>query len=57
MKRTKQRFDKDDQSPPVYVSGCRQFEGEDRCKSIFYVNVQSLMVIMCSFCRQDVRER
>ena len=30
MKRTKQRFDKDDVTPPVYQSGCRQFEGEDR---------------------------
>jgi hypothetical protein len=32
MKRTKQRFDKDAQEPPKYVSGCRQFEGEDVCK-------------------------
>jgi hypothetical protein len=29
MKRTKQRFDREDQEPPKFVSGCRQFEGED----------------------------
>lgn len=29
MKRTKQIFHKDEQTAPKYVSGCRQFEGED----------------------------
>ena len=30
MKRTKQRFDKPNVETEVDVSGCRQFEGEDR---------------------------
>ena len=29
MKRTKQRFDKEENEPPKFVSGCRKFEGED----------------------------
>jgi hypothetical protein len=29
MKRTKQRFDKDNDEPPKFVSGCRKFDGED----------------------------
>ena len=41
MKRTKQRFDKDEQTTPMYVSGCRTFEGEDRSilLSFFVINV------------------
>ena len=33
MKRTAQRFDKPGQNIPEHTSGCRQFEGEDLCKS------------------------
>ena len=33
MKRTKQRADRAGQAKPEHVSGCRQFEGEDLCKS------------------------
>jgi len=29
MKRTRQRFDRPEQETPSYVSGLRQFEGED----------------------------
>lgn len=42
MKRTKQRFDKEDNNPPKFVSGCRQFEGEDVGKFHFFVILCSL---------------
>ena len=29
MKRTRQRFDREEQECPQFVSGCRKFEGED----------------------------
>ena len=29
MKRTRQRFDRPDQTVPAFTSGCSQFEGED----------------------------
>ena len=32
MKRTKQAFYKDHDDVPKFVSGCRQFDGEDTCK-------------------------
>ena len=35
MKRTKQVFHKDGDEVPKFVSGCRQFDGEDLSKSFF----------------------
>jgi hypothetical protein len=48
MKRTKQRFDHGEQATPQYVSGCRQFEGEDLCMLL----IMKIMNIY-SICRQN----
>ena len=39
MKRTKQRFDRDEQDVPKFVSGCRQFEGEDLGKILTHPSI------------------
>lgn len=37
MKRTTERADLSKKDTPEYISGCRQFEGEDLCKFILNV--------------------
>jgi len=36
MKRTTERGDLQQKDTPHYISGCRQFEGEDLCKLHFW---------------------
>lgn len=55
MKRTKQAFYKDHDDVPKFVSGCRQFAGEDVCKYLyFYLSLKfqiQLLIVIFSLCR------
>jgi hypothetical protein len=60
MKRTKQVFHIEGDEVPKYVSGCRQFDGEDVCKysllpfiislSYYY---HGLLIAWCSLCGKN----
>ena len=54
MKRTKQRADRNESGLPEYVSGCRQFEGEDR-----YYNDRMAQnaAQQQEWCQQQIREK
>jgi hypothetical protein len=42
MKRTTERADLEKKQVPEYISGCRQFEGEDLSKLFFIFNINAI---------------
>lgn len=49
MKRTKQAFYKDHDDVPKFVSGCRQFDGEDVCMYHFnFFLLHNLIIYLLS---------
>ena len=48
MKRTTERADLGQKDTPEYISGCRQFEGEDLCKfrTSIYINLETKIIYL-----------